>query len=344
MRKSIIIIIIFICSINNITLNSMIEMYNDFILANIFNDSESNIVEFKVENNYDKELLRLISKYENISIQKDNLNINAYKGKAIYLKDYNHNIPILDGSFFNQDDFADSKNRIVIGKKLLDRVILRENKRYIKFNGIEYEVIGVMGYENRDSILDKSFYLNLNGYLKQKNNNVKETLIISGNDSNTTLLIKDIKEEFTETTLYKNNNLFFRDLMENKITSLFRTILASLCLITCLLIITSNYIYSKKLEIGIRKLYGSSNIKIYIKFIYEYIKILLGGFFISIIINLCIYKMNVFEYRASEKIHILTFIITFLIVIGFGVISSYAFIKKINNSSVCENIEGAEND
>lgn len=343
MKKIIVIMTTFICLINTILFNSMIEKYNSFKLENILYDSKSKIVRFRVGENYSKALLDYIYSYKDLSVEKSNLRINSHIGKAVYFGINKYEIPMIEGRFFCYDDFIEDKNRIVIGKNMLDLVSIHDNKGYIKFNGIEYEVIGVMGYKDRVCSLDSIFYINLDGYLNQKNNNINEELIISSNGNADERLINEIKENFKDVNISENNNSFLDELTVDGKVIIIQFGLIIVCMTISIIIISFNYIATKTVEVGIRRLYGEDSIVIYLRFISKYLKLLMKGYLISVLLNYLIFKIKFIDYIGSQKINIESFIITFFILFTFGILSSYIFIKKINKRDIYINIKEGGN-
>lgn len=340
MRKYIFVIVVFISSIGIFSFNGLLKCYDDFKIENaIAMVKDGKRVEFNVENNYGEVLLKRIYTYNNLIIEKDNLNIGPYAGKAIYFTDCCYNVPIKSGRFFEKDDFQDMENKIVVGEKLRNIALYKNGKMYVKFNGIEYEVIGIMGEDNSSCYVDNKFYINLNGYLRQKNNISKEDFRINSISQDDIKLVNDICSEYSQVVVNKDNNIFVGDVIHKYKEWILKIILIIISLIISLVIVISNYINNRKMEVYIKKVCGAASKDIYITYIKDCIIICLMGFLTSFFIDLEIFKL----FIPSQKVYLKSIFLTFFCILFLVIIIAYLFIRSIDNDEICVNIKENKN-
>lgn len=274
MKKSIVIIFSFVCIINNLLFVNIVDMYKDFNLANTIYNVNSIKISFKAENLYEETLESLLKDEDDLIIQKDNIYIGGYRGQAIYFKNNSIKIPLINGRFLIDDDFFSNSKKIVIGKNLKKLIVESDGKEYVKFNGIKYEVIGIMGYSNKDSIVDSCFYINFDGYLSENKNNMREEFYIGGYTTN---FSKKIIESFKELEINNQNKVTLKDIIANNNYILIRFILIICALISSILIISYYYIDEQKKEVKIRSIYGADKKEIYRIYILQYTKLISFG-------------------------------------------------------------------
>lgn len=81
--------------------------------------------------------------------------------RGIYFSEkYEYKLPVTSGRFFSSNDFKKDNNYIVLGKNLKKFLYSKNNKICFKQNGVEYEVIGIIGMKE-DSVLDSMIIYNL---------------------------------------------------------------------------------------------------------------------------------------------------------------------------------------
>lgn len=77
--------------------------------------------------------------------------------------------PIMEGRFFNKNDFYENKHLAVVGNKQRERMFKKDSITYIDIGGYPYEVIGIVG-SNEKSLLDYTIYVNLDSFSEIGNN------------------------------------------------------------------------------------------------------------------------------------------------------------------------------
>ena len=91
----------------------------------------------------------------------------SYSANGIYLNENLKVVPsLIRGRFFTKDDFSTEykESLVVIGKGLLDKVEKQGEDEYIFFNEKRCKVIGVMGDEKKQKMLDYTLIFNLKDF------------------------------------------------------------------------------------------------------------------------------------------------------------------------------------
>lgn len=337
MRRSniFIMIIFFIVSLFiSLTFNSLESAYQ-IVKESTFLHT-NNAFQFKVSNVKNitcKDFFDDLIKLNNVVLEKDNINFNAYFGKFIYFNnDKVISPPIISGRFLNKLDFNQVDKFAVIGKQLEGLVKYKDKKQYIPIEGEDYLVIGVMGYNERPSIFDETFYISLNGNISIENS----SWIIDGEQAkenyqvlkNTLLKInKTIAVESTDLEELKSS---FSTILSDRI---YLIIIIVLIILTLLLNITSTtnyYIDKKKREIGIRRALGSTKARIYRKIIGEYQLMSIKGFLVSQIVYFIIIKSKISAEVFGYKMMSISIFSMFIVILFIGTIISLIPVIKSN--------------
>lgn len=285
------------------------------------------------ENIDKKDLLNVIKKNPEIYIEKNNLSSGAYIGKAIYSSKVTKQKPnIISGRFFEQDDFKNNQPVAVVGKELFNSINDINGKKYFQYENINFEIIGVIGYENRSSLNDYSFYINLNGYINNSKNNIAMLDCTINNTDCLNELIKELKNKSSEVKyrLNDNENTNILDnllINGNRILGLFSLII--IMIFINVFNITLQWIEGKTRAIGIKKALGAINFTVAKEIILEQQVIALVAFVTAMIAYIIIIKSNVLNIFNSE-IYFLSTIITFLFSIIVALIVSLLAICKSN--------------
>lgn len=180
--------------------------------------------------------------------------------EAIYFNKYYINFPMKSGHFFRKQDLTTGKRSAVIGKSLEKRAYQRNDSTYIDIDGQEYNVIGVIGYEE-DTIIDNYIYISM---LEAKDlvDTKIYTLDIWGEKS-------DASDQFYE--LLSKDGIEVKELssMQTYGTTILPQILYGrwficlfLCNLICIVIVSMQWIGLQRQEIGIRRLVGGNMVNI----------------------------------------------------------------------------------
>lgn len=79
---------------------------------------------------------------------------------------YKYNLPVIEGRFFNYNDFKKNNNYVVVGQNLKHGLYKENNKLYYNYFDKKYEVIGIVGFDI-DSKLNDIVFFNLVNIFEQ---------------------------------------------------------------------------------------------------------------------------------------------------------------------------------
>lgn len=280
-------VIFFIISLIFLVVFNFIESMRDSLIKNnaLFSNK---FIRFQLQNiNSDftgTNLFKIISSEDGIvlgrgiTIERDDK--SNFEGTEIYFNKNTYNKPpILNGRFFEQNDFEKDTHLVVIGKGLTDLLISKENKRYLIYNNIYYEVIGIIGYKNKSSVYDDSFFMNLSQASLNNEKNLGSVIwkfdnINMNQDNSLNNIYKKLSKIDSRIQISKvDNSNVFNPLRESlKINKSIIIIFIILLLVIFLDIINFSlqWAYSYKKEIGVRKAYGGTTTNIIIRFVKSY--------------------------------------------------------------------------
>ena len=236
------------------------------------------------------------------------------------------------------EDFKTNDKLAVIGKDVLRYTIVEGDRRYILRGMDKYEVIGVIGKENLSSRYDNKILYNLNSILDKKEilfkstwwvdssykskNEIKEFIENIGNEN---------KIQIIDETYMGPNPL--EEAMELSKTLIVSFILILLCVLLTLIISILYWIEGISLEIGVRKNYGATNKKILWDIIKRYIFISIFSMFISLVIQIGLFKNNILG-SLNYKISYINIILSVFLIIILGVIFIFISIYKISKIQI----------
>jgi len=183
---------------------------------------------------------------------------------GIYKSGYN----LLEGRFFNVDDFKKNSKVVVIGKKLINNVQTENGKRYIYRGNDKFLVIGIMGKENSDTQYESCILYNLNIDLGEEDMpylaqgfNLDSVVKSKNNLKNIINVINRKNNSDTIRTVYEDENVNpLISAIQNSRTVLLNFSLIILCIIISLTRAAVHWIDKIALELGVRRMYGAKNI------------------------------------------------------------------------------------
>ena len=294
--------------------------------------------------NYE-DLLNILNEIPGIYLEKENLSLGAYYGKLVYFNEnLNYIPPLITGEFLNTEIFNSLNGKYcVIGKNLSNLVKEKNNQKYVSINGKEYSVIGIMGYSNKESLFDEKFYININPDILT---DINGKWIIDGDNVDGIYDIinaraKNIDNDIKISLLSLDRaESSIANIFSNKIYLIIIFILVILTLLLNIVNVTNNYIIKRKKEFGIRRVYGSTKIKIYLKIIYDYQVMAIEGFILSQLIYFLIIKFNKYPVIFGEKLNFLSSIFSFFLLLLIGILVSIIPIKNSNKLSPNEAMKG----
>lgn len=216
---------------------------------------------------------------EQIAVTSDGC-IDGINIRAIYFNKKYVNLPMKEGRFFEKKDFTENNNCAVIGKKMLDITYLKEKKRYIILNGIEFKVIGVLGYEC-DTVLDN--YIYINGYSQNSvftSSFLEFDFLEKENGTIMDFLEESIHDYGMEFDRLSSQTSYFNTLIPRLLYSRW-FIVVFFCVILCLILLSLEWILHQKKEIGIRQLLGANRKDIVFLLLKRFFKIIFVSVFFS---------------------------------------------------------------
>ncbi|MGL4971003.1 MAG: ABC transporter permease [Cetobacterium sp.] len=315
-------------------INCIISAYVGYKLMNPFANKNSKIISISSKNS-ENNIIDVLKKYDNTAVYIDQINIDVCYGQAIYYNNYNNNIPMINGKFLSNDDFLNDECRsIVIGKDLEKyvKIYTSTGKKVIRIQDIDYDVIGVMGYENQVSILDSRFFININGFLHSNPINNNTRMNLTTNQDTQSELLKDLDKSFNDISVEDNNN---NSNMVSQIALNSKNLIAIVVIMVILFIlniinITSYYIKDKLKEIGIRKSYGARQVNIFKNILKDYLLVVTIGNIISLLIYAIIIKSNMSAWLFGSGFYILPIIVTYTITTLIGVLIAIIVLAGCN--------------
>ena len=215
--------------------------------------------------------------------------------KAIYFNQYYVNFPMKSGRFFRKNDLAVGNKVAVIGKKLEANSYCRDKKTYIFLEGVEYEVIGVIGYEE-ETIIDNYVYINMLSSEGVIETNLY-TLDLWENNSSVT-------KEFCEGLTQRGLEVEELAMGQSYGMTIFPKVLYGrwfiwlfLCNLLCIAVISVQWIKLQKQEIGIRRLVGGSVVDITLRMTVKYL--LYVAISVAVSITFCVIKFSGYLHSLS---------------------------------------------
>lgn len=186
--------------------------------------------------------------------------------------------PVMEGRFFNENDFYSNKHIAVVGVKQKDRVYEKNGGFFIDIGGHPYEVIGIAG--TGCSLLDYTIYINLDS-LSEVDNEAGLFYLdgISGDVVNKS--IEELKDGINVINLdnYGIINIFFGDIPG---------LIILMCILTSFLLsclfFTYFWFYSHKKLPDVMNIIGMSRGQIAGEIFREYVKTILPAIFTAIVV------------------------------------------------------------
>ena len=336
--KEIIFIFISISIVTTLCLSSFIEAFRmvsippDLLSKNYVNFS---IKPYNKDNLNISDIINYMSSYNNILFYKVEKLSNS---KGVYFNEESlFKLNIIDGRNFNENDFLNNTNTVLISDEIINKCIIENGNKYILHNNNYYEVIGVYEKSNNKINLDSDYYFNLLAENNINNlNMLNGTFILDTNKENSEAIINSLKTlgniEINESEI---SNTFIERI--EKTLSVQAINLTPIVLIVILIFlntigITTKWIEDRKNELRIKALLGANYNRLKAMLFKEYLCItiisFLIGYFIAYIISYFDFKIFV-GFRFSIITCIGTFIIIFILGLISGSIMTISYKKLI---------------
>lgn len=269
----------------------------------------------------------LIFNFEDSAISKD-ISIGAFEGEAVLIKNFDYDSPrLIEGRFFSKEDFVSREPVMVANKTLVKHfgTINKNGNEYIFYNGVEYKLIGIMGYQDKDTIYDYKFYINLLPYLASESpENIEDEWSIYTEDKSDLLKVTNSLKQNLNTQIEFLDN----EESSNALVSIIRDYnMVMITLVVLFIVLFLNtasisvyWIDSKRKEIGVRKAFGARNFQIIKRLILEYMFFALLSFLAGLIVYIIIIKLNLLNLFNSD-IYLATSFIVLLTCLAFAFFS-----------------------
>lgn len=270
----------------------------------------------------------------NVGFITSSFNLEIEKNRIAYLlgsynyKDLNKILPLLEGRFFTEEESMSSKKIALVGRNLADLIYMKNDKKHIKIEGEEFEVIGTIGrktlshwglriFTPAKSLPNNIYNSNYNGiglfYPKHILQEKKYFYDLKNNFSNKnieSIKINELsKEEGIASYVFNNNKPMY--------ISLIFSILLSLISI---FIFSTFWADGLKKNIAIKKILGADNLYIFKQLIYQMLILVIVSSIIASILNIItlnsleklIFAQISFDLINIINISIATFVLTIL--------------------------------
>ena len=266
-----------------------------------------------------EELYQLLNKTDKkIAITSDAAAGDIKIRSIVFNKGY-ATLPMLEGRFFEKSDFFSNNYCAVIGKKVMDKTYLAGNKRYIEINGIEFRVIGVLGYEC-DTLLDD--YIYINGYVRDdifSSHFYQFDYYEDGSDEIVVWIAEELAQKGVNVERLSMGESYFNSLVPRLLYSRWFMVMF-LCVVLCIVLLSFEWVSYQEKEVGIRRLLGASTKNILFLLLKRYFIIIS----LSIIIG-CFY--GIFFQPSYRKFLVLGYAITIPIFFTFLIIETFLILN-----------------
>ena len=245
---------------------------------------------------------------------------------------------MLKGRFFNEEDFINNNSKYaVIGKNKIKDIIKLDNKEFYYFNDDYYEVIGIIGDENKATSSDSSVYIGLNDYIFNKGFSLQSNYYLDGKGSSEEVYnqFKKIMSENSMQVTRKDNKVSESSvsLLNQEKSSTVKYVLEVVSIFVLSVILVIEYwVRHKKKEISIKRALGATKLRIYFEIIFQLVSIAI----ISFIIGNSLFLVVSYITDGYLHFHIKSTLYVLIIVILSSITSAFIPIMKVNKISIKE--------
>ena len=231
--------------------------------------------------------------------------------RSVYFTQTYANFPMKEGRFFQKNDFTVGNQKAVVGKNRAAETYLRDSLRYITVEKVEFEVIGILGYEG-DTILDDVIFIN----------GMVQNQVFSSSIYTIDFFSDDYSEETME-SLRKQTQKYGVKIErlsggQNFMNSIFPRVMYGrwflLLLfgdILCILLLSSEWVQQQKKELAIRRLLGATSQQVLFLILKKYTILLLLSFAIAVVYTTFFYQ-SYRQFLVKSYIFLLPILILFL--------------------------------
>lgn len=293
----------------------------DMIESNDFFTYESKIFHISSSKITEDTLIKTLSKYEKIFLQKKYLQFNECSGSEVYFNYIPKYMPnIIRGRYFNLEDFKSNDSVAVIGNNMTKYIFEKNDIEYILINDMEYEIIGIMGGEG--SLLNNKFMINFNAYKLESNINEEDFYQIENNNYLNVLnnLNKDLIHLDSSVKILEDSSLNIVNPINGYVEyRMYYVAFVFIIFIISTINISNFYMNKREKEIGILKAIGIKNSRIYSKIIFEYEITSAISFIMGVLIHYLLYIMFIYNKKLYYYINLknLVLVVSISLIVGF---------------------------
>ncbi|WP_270526382.1 ABC transporter permease [Longibaculum muris] len=195
-----------------------------------------------------------------------------------WIMNYNQNIPfkITNGRCFNNDDYLNKKNVALVSSKNVDSLYKIDNKKYIDINNTPFEVVGIFQYEENKIYPNSEIFLSMSSPSFINSINGKYNLDCNKNTMdifesiNCLYKVKKLKSCVEMNWFERINLIVDAQSFSIKIYLSILLVIVILQTLNCFF-----FIKEKKNESYVRIICGATIKDLIIKYLYEYLTILI---------------------------------------------------------------------
>lgn len=332
----------------SILIISTVEDYTEFVKQQKELEEQNNIkFNFALELS-DQERENILNRLFNdrrISVMISGSQIRFEPGTfsvGMYLNSNNYNMPMLEGRFFDKEDFNNNDKEVIIGKEVLSSgiVLIKNGEKYIKRGVEEYKVIGVIGNEKKRTYYDYHLFFKINNF---SIDTIKNNTFTITSDY---ISIEEINQVLEDISIEKGKELFInvniteksdgtQDLFSRAVgiggLYLIFYVSAFFCALLTYILSLFNYINGIKNEIILRKVYGANKYNLLEEMVGRYILISIIALVLSSIFSYIINKFSIFNgsyinFKSISSIALFNIIVVIGIVF---ILINHIFINKV---------------
>lgn len=261
---------------------------------------------------------------------------------GVFNTDYNVYFPLINGRYFNASDFDSNEKIAILGYTFSHRIIKENNDDFVLLNGEKYKVVGVVGYPERNSGYDTLVQLPVTTQLENLTKEPLKSITFEINNSSA-IAIEDVEpfKEFitkidneAKINIHKDDSMGMKKSINNQTIKYTSKETGVILMISLLNIITVGlyWIKKRKKEFAIRKMCGSTSVKIITIALSDFITLATIGAIIALSIQFIISYTFTDKLRLmgiSRYFSITNYLYAFLLTLVFGIITTITSLYSI---------------
>ncbi len=277
----------------------------------------------------------------NLMVESERVNTFTPVSAEWFTQDNGWHYPLSEGRYYTAREIEKGKNVILIGRELLTRTQIKNQKRMLTLEGKDYEVIGIVGIQNQQTLWDNRIFMPVTALPESLKKQVNETsdlsMIIYSNSEDSELIIEKLKK-LGDNFLLPFSVQIIGKLKTEDILSNIGSAQPSIIYIAILgyfiaFIYATNivlfWVNKRKYEIGLRKAFGYRNTQIIGLIIREMIGFSFLALCISFLLQLLLYYTIGEIMGYTLKIYSLNLILGVIMVIVTAILVSIIPLKRI---------------